>query len=222
MDFSLLLAQDAGEKFSWFHILVWPGGGSIGILLWLMSFATLGLIIFEFIMIRRENVLPEMSRQQIQQLFEQKQYREAIDYTGDNPDFLSYVVHAALTEAPHGYTAMERAMEEAGEERTTQLLRKIEWLNLIGNIAPMFGLLGTVWGMINAFFDIAAAGSTPKPADLAESIGIALVTTMLGLVVAIPSLAIYSVLRSRIDALTSEAMMASQNLVATFRPGKKG
>ncbi len=206
---------------NYFQILVWPGGGVIGILLWLMSIGTLAIIIEHFISIRRANLLPEMTRMQVQEMFEAKQYREAIELTGAQPDFLSYVIHAALAEAPHGYASMERAIEEASEERTTKLLRKIEWLNLIGNISPMFGLFGTVWGMINAFFEIVKAGGIPDPGDLAESIGIALVTTLLGLAVAIPALAVYTVMRNRIDAMSSEAVMTAEELVATFRPAAR-
>ncbi len=209
------------EGINYFKVLVWPGGGMIGIVLWLLSIVTLAVIVEHFITIRRTNILPPLVVEQIRSLFENKQYREAIDATAANPDFLSYVVHAGLTEAPHGYASMERAIEEAAEERSTKLLRKIEWLNLIGNIGPMMGLLGTVWGMINAFFQIVATGGTPKPGDLAGDIGIALVTTLLGLSVAIPSLAVYAVMRNRIDALTSEAMVISQELISTFRPGKK-
>jgi biopolymer transport protein ExbB len=154
-------------------------------------------------------------------MFDNRQYREAIDVTSSQSDFLSYVVHAALIEAPHGYGAMERALQEAAEERTSKLLRHIEWLNLIGNIAPMLGLLGTVWGMISAFFDIVEKGGTPQAQDLADSIGMALVTTGLGLAIAIPALAVYALMRNRIDALSSETVVASQELIANFRPAKK-
>ena len=207
---------------NYFEILVWPGGGMIGMLLWLLSILTLAIIVEHFITIRRTNILPPVITEQIRSMFDAKQYREAIDVTAAQPDFLSYVIHAALTEAPHGYASMERAMEEASEERTTKLLRKIEWLNLIGNIGPMLGLLGTVWGMIQAFFKIVQTGGTPKPDKLAGAIGIALVTTLLGLSVSIPALAVYAFMRNRIDALSSEAMMVSQELISTFRPtGKK-
>ncbi|MFP4052768.1 MAG: MotA/TolQ/ExbB proton channel family protein [Phycisphaerae bacterium] len=207
---------------NYFEILVWPGGGFIGMLLWLLSILTVAIIVEHFITIRRTNILPPLVTEQIRSMFDAKQYREAIDMTAAQPDFLSYVIHAALTEAPHGYASMERAMEEASEERTTKLLRKIEWLNLIGNIGPMLGLLGTVWGMIQAFFKIVQEGGTPKPDKLAGAIGIALVTTLLGLSVSIPALAVYAFMRNRIDALSSEAMMISQELISTFRPtGKK-
>ncbi len=194
--------------------------GAIGWLLWFLSFVTVALIVQYLITIRRGNILPNIMREQIQGMFENRQYREVIDLTETEPSFLSYVINGALTEAAHGYPAMERAMEDAAEERTTKLLRSIEWLNLLGNIGPMLGLLGTVWGMIRAFFTMVQTGDT-NPAKLADSIGIALVTTLLGLGVAIPSLTIFSIMRNKIDSLTSEAMVVCQELVSSFRPSAK-
>ncbi|HUT61681.1 MAG TPA: MotA/TolQ/ExbB proton channel family protein [Phycisphaerae bacterium] len=208
----------AGKTYFEIFIL---GGSYIGGLIILLSVVMVALAIQYFIQIRRTNVMPDLIRQQIQQLFDNKQYREAIELTAVQPDLLSYVVHAALAEAPHGYPAMERAMEESSEERTAKMLRQVEWMNLIGNVGPMMGLLGTVFGMILAFFKIVEAGGMPKPAALAESIGIALVTTMQGLVVAIPALAVYAAMRNRIDALSSETMKVAQDLVSAFRPAKK-
>jgi biopolymer transport protein ExbB len=131
------------------------------------------------------------------------------------------VVHAALSEAAHGYASMERAMEEAAEEKSSGMQRKIEWVNLLGNVSPMLGLLGTVWGMILAFMEIVAAKGIPPPDKLAYSIGIALVTTLLGLVVAIPALAVFAILRNRIDALSNQVVMQAQELISTFRPAPK-
>ena len=205
---------------SYFKIIV-MGGEAIGYIIWAISIVTVALIVKYAIAIRRTTILPPLVYEEIQGLFEEKQYRDAIDRTAEDPSFTCYVIHAALSEAGHGYGAMERAMEEASEERTTNMLRGLEWLNLIGNIGPMLGLLGTVWGMINVFFDIVAAGGMPKPADLAGGIGVALVTTLLGLSVAIPALSAYAILRNRVDALTSEAMVASQDLISGFRPGKQ-
>jgi len=195
--------------------------GPIGWVIWALSIGTLALIIKYFIDIRRTNIIPVDVHAALTEHFEGKQYREAIELTASEPSFLSYILHASLASATHGYPAMERAMEEAAEERTTKMLRQIEWLNLIGNIAPMLGLLGTVWGMILAFFKIVEKGGTPPPGELAEAIGTALVTTLEGLLVAIPALAVYGVLRNRIDSLSSEAMVASEELVSAFRPGAK-
>jgi len=206
---------------NYFEVLIWPGGGMIGMVLWLLSIITAAIIVEQFISIRRKNILPESLRKRIQSLFNGKQYRQAVELTVAEPSYLSYVIHAALTEAHHGYPAMERAMEGAAEERTSKLLRHIEWLNLIGNLSPMLGLLGTVWGMIKAFFAIVQAGGIPEPARLAGAIGIALVTTLLGLAVAIPSLSVYALMRNRIDSLSCEVMAASEELICRFGPGPK-
>ena len=203
---------------NYFQVLVWPGGGLIGIVLWILSVITISIIVEHFISIRRTNIMPPQVRQQVQGLFDSREYRQAIEFTDAEPSFLSCVVNAALSEAPHGYGAMERAMEEAAETRVTRLLRHIEWLNLIGNISPMLGLLGTVWGMIGAFFTIVQAGGIPDPANLAGDIGVALVTTLLGLGVAIPALAVYAIMRNRIDMLSSEAMITAQELITNLRP----
>jgi len=205
---------------NYFEVLVIQGG-AIGWLLWVLSVVTLAIMVQYFISIRRTTILPQEMRDQIQSQFENKQYREAIELTGEDPSFLGYVVHASLAEASNGYASMERALEEAAEERTTSLLRRIEWLNLIGNISPMLGLLGTVWGMINAFFTIVQTGGVPDVGELAGAIGIALVTTLLGLGVAIPALSVYAVMRNRIDALSSEVMVVAEELIAGFRPARK-
>jgi len=214
-----LLAQ--AQQKGYFDMLV-LGGGTIGFIIWGLSVVTVAVIIQFIITIRRGTLIPEIARQQIQSMFDNKQYREAIEMTAAEPSFLSYVVHAAMTEAAHGYGAMERAMEEAAEERTTKLLRRIEWLNLIGNVSPMLGLLGTVWGMVLMFMEIAGSTTMPPVYVLGDKIGIALVTTLLGLAVAIPALAVFSIMRNRIDALSSEAMIISQELISTFRPAAKG
>jgi biopolymer transport protein ExbB len=215
----MMMTNMVAADINYFDVLV-TGGGTIGYVIWVLSIVTVALAIRFFIAIRRANIMPELIQMQVEELFENKDYREAIDVTEVQPDMFSYMLHSALTEAPHGYPAMERAMEEAAEERTTKMLRDIEWLNLIGNIGPMLGLLGTVWGMIGAFFTIVQAGA-PDPAQLAGDIGIALVTTLLGLGVSIPALSIFSIMRNRIDALSSVSMLTCQELISTFRPAAK-
>jgi biopolymer transport protein ExbB len=217
------LAQDetGGQTeisyWNWFIVK----GGAIGWLLLLINFISWGVIIEHFISIRRATLLPETTQQQVQEMIDAKRYKEVIEYTAAEPSMLSYVIHESLTEAGHGYAAMERAMEEASEERTTKLLRKIELLNVIGNVSPMLGLLGTVFGMILVFSRIVQAGGMPDAAELAGGVGVALVTTFWGLVVAIPALAVFAFMRNRVDALSSEAMMRAQEILAAFRPAAK-
>ena len=96
-------------------------------------------------------------------------------------------------------------------------MRRIEYLSVIGNIAPMVGLLGTVTGMIFAFQQVAATRGAAGAGDLAEGIYQALVTTVGGLVVAIPALAIYAVCRNRVDSLVAEVAHQSQHALAPIK-----
>jgi biopolymer transport protein ExbB len=82
----------------------------------------------------------------------------------------------------------------------------------------MIGLFGTVYGMILAFQSIVVAGGNADPVLLAGGISTALTTTFWGLVVAIPALAGYGIIRNKIDELTTEATLTAQELVNQFRP----
>ncbi len=104
---------------------------------------------------------------------------------------------------------------------TTIRLRRIEYLNVLGQVSPMIGLFGTVYGMILAFQAIVAAGGNADPVLLAGGISTALTTTFWGLVVAIPALTGYGIIRNKIDELTTEATMAAEELVNQFRPKAK-
>ncbi len=104
-----------------------------------------------------------------------------------------------------GYAEYRSAVEEAGEDQTGKLYRRTEVLNVIGAIAPMLGLTGTVLGMIEAFTTIASLEGMARPQELAGGIGQALITTLLGLLVAIPTMVAFSYFRNKIDSLVAEA-----------------
>ena len=94
---------------------------------------------------------------------------------------------------------------ESLQEQALALLRRIEWMNIMGNVSPMVGLFGTVLGIIKMFNAMAAVGGQPHPSQLAGGISIALVTTLWGLMIAIPALTIHGVFQNRIEMLASES-----------------
>jgi biopolymer transport protein ExbB len=142
---------------------------------------------------------------------------EADQACRQQPSFLAFVVLNGLSEVDGGWSAVEKAMEDATAEQSARLFRKIEYLSVIGNIAPMVGLLGTVTGMIIAFQQVASTQGTAGAADLAEGIYQALVTTVGGLIVAIPSLGAFAVFRNRLDQLVAEAAYLAQHAVAPLK-----
>lgn len=102
-----------------------------------------------------------------------------------------------------------------------RLEHRLSYIALIGTIAPMVGLLGTVDGMVAAFSLIANSPSTPKPSELAEGISTALITTLVGLVIAIPALGVFNILKNRFARLVLEAGIYSESLMERFEPIKK-
>ncbi len=124
----------------------------------------------------------------------------------------------------HRLQRVDRAHADAvleGIENATQ--RWIQYLNVIATIAPMVGLLGTVSGMIGAFQTI-ALGGMGKPELLAGDIGEALITTATGLVIGIPAMVFYFVLRNRLDARLEEleTWLARRGTAEPSVPGELG
>jgi biopolymer transport protein ExbB len=135
----------------------------------------------------------------------------------DEPSFLSFVMLHGMSEAEEGWPAIEKALEDASAEQAARLFRKIEFLSVIGNLAPMVGLLGTVTGMIIAFQQVAGSQGAAGAGELAEGIYQALVTTVGGLIVAIPSLAAFAFFRNRVDQLVAEASYLAQHACKPLR-----
>ncbi len=188
----------------------------------LLSVGSFGLMGFLWVNNRRINILPEGLVTESRRLLKARKYRELLGLVQHDESFFSRILSSALRDASHGYGAMARALEQAGEEFTSRRLRQIELLNVIGNVSPMIGLFGTVYGMILTFQGIVTSGGRPDPVELAGGIGTALTTTFWGLVVAIPSLAAYAIIRNNIDAMTSEASLVAGDIVNQFRPTPNG
>lgn len=110
---------------------------------------------------------------------------------------------------------VEQAIIDGGERQVGRLRRHLRVLNTVATISPLMGLLGTVWGMILCFNEIATrpAAMGGKTDDLAAGIGMALVATAGGLCVAIPALILYMYLAGRVDSLVIEMDYVSQKLV---------
>lgn len=122
----------------------------------------------------------------------------------------------------HGDVSQELRDEIVGREASEQITileRRINWLSVIGTLAPMIGLLGTVCGLVDAFHAIEQAGGQVQPSDLASGIWTALLTTVFGLTVALPTLAIYHFLDNRIAALTLQMSWVSSRLNEWYAKG---
>lgn len=191
-------------------------GGPVGYVIIFLSLATVALVVEHLLSIRRGSLMPAGLVEDLQRLIPARQYAQAMERCQRSSSFLGFIIAAGLQETPLGYGAVEKAMEDASIEQTARLMRKIDYLSLIGAVAPMLGLLGTVWGMIQAFAEFAEKAN-PLPADFAPSISEALVTTLFGLLVAIPASAAYVWFRNRIDEFVAESAILATHLTSPLK-----
>jgi len=200
--------------------LIYKSGG-VGYFIIFLSFVGLALVIEHAVTIRREKLLPHYFVVEIEDLFENEQYEEALHLCESEDNLLSRVVGAGLSKIDVGWDAMQESMAEAAEESAIGLNQKISYISLIGAIAPMFGLLGTVQGMVMSFAQIEALGSAATASKLAGGIYIALLTTVEGLLVAIPMMAAYHYFRNKVMRLDLDAGVIAGDLMRRFRPTQK-
>jgi biopolymer transport protein ExbB len=193
-------------------------GSAVTWLLLLMSMFGIGLIVHLSLANRRSTVLPDDLVKNIRSNIKKKKFQTAIDLASRDDSYVGRILVAAFREAKFGFPAMMRALEQTADELATKRLRRIELLNVIGQVSPMIGLFGTVYGMILAFGAIVAAGGSADPVALAGGIGTALTTTFWGLIVAIPALSGYAIIRNKIDEITVEATIEAEEIVNSFRP----
>lgn len=182
----------------------------------LLSIALVTLIVMNIIAVRRDNVCPPDLIEGVEQHFAEGNPQAAVELLRTDESFLGQIVSAGLSRLDRGHPAAIEAMQEVGEEEVMKMEHSLGYIALIGNISPMVGLLGTVDGMVAAFRTIAISGSTPNAADLANNISLALVTTLAGLIIAIPAISICNVLKNRVQRLTLQIGIQSEEILEKF------
>ena len=193
------------------------GSGPIGMAIILLSVVALAVIIENFVSLKRDKLAPPELIDEIQALFDEDQYQEAMELCENEPNYFTRVCGAGIAKIGHSFGTIEKSLEEMGDEESIKLHQKIGWLSLIANVAPMMGLLGTVSGMVKAFNEIASSGGQASPAELADGISQALLTTMFGLIVAIPVTAAFAFLRNRMVKTIIELGAIIEDLFERFR-----
>jgi len=142
-------------------------------------------------------------------------YHGAYAWAQANPGILANVIHAGLKHSPGGKQGSEDAMASAIIGENAAFQSKIAYLSVIGVIAPMIGLTGTVIGMIQAFAAMGASGAA-DPSKLSAAIGHVLYATAAGLVVAIPAFVCYYLLRNRVGHSIHALSDAANDLFRKF------
>lgn len=209
--------QMAARKQESFLAWMIRASGIFGFLIMLVSFIMVALIVMDVLQLRRDNYLPAAFIEQFERLLTEKNYQAAYEAAKGNDSFIGKVLAAGMARLNRGYDDAIQGMAEVGEEETMAMDHSIGYLALVGSVAPMLGLLGTVQGMVLSFQVIATSTTSPKPYELADGIATALFTTLEGLAVAIPAIISFSLFKNRLAKFTMEAGFVSEELMRRFQ-----
>jgi biopolymer transport protein ExbB len=191
--------------------------GIFGFLIMLVSFAMVAIIMMIGLQLRRDLFLPPAFIEEFEQQLQAKNYQAAFESAKGSDSFIGRLLAAGMGRLTRGYDEAVEQMQQVGEDETMAMEHKIGYLALIGSIAPMLGLLGTVQGMVLSFQVIANSTTSPKPSELADGIATALFTTLEGLVVAIPAIIFYSLYKNRLARFLMECGFVAENLMKNFQ-----
>jgi len=179
-------------------------GGPVMIPLAIGSILALAMAIERSIFLRRERIIPEGFLETLKERWGDKGDEEAsLAYCDEVGGAVGHIFKSGILSMEEGPAVVEKSIEDAGCREANILKRSLRGLSVIASVSPLLGLLGTVYGMIEAFQDATAVGMG-KSDVLAKGIYEALVTTATGLTIAIPVLLVYQVLSTKADKIIDE------------------
>ena len=189
------------------------GGGWIMIPILLCSLLSVSVIFERFFSLRRASVDARDFMDTIRGVLNRGQVREALFLCDQQEGFLPFFLKAGIRKHDRPREEIREAVQDAGMLVIPTLERYLSVLSTVANVAPLLGLLGTVLGMVQAFVVIQQQAGVVSPGDLAGGIGTALLTTVWGLIVAIPTLVAYNYFVTRVDHMVWEMEILSAELL---------
>lgn len=217
-----ILAQAAGDGM--FDIVeVFKSCPIIYTILILMSIAATAVWLYSLATLRLSDMMPSDFLKKIRDFFAEQRYEAALSACEQENSFVAQIIAAGIASRQHGPQLMVDAMRSEARRASNSLWQRVSLLNEIAVVAPMLGLLGTVVGLFFAFYN---SGRTSESiASIFDGLGIAVGTTVVGLVVSILAMIFYTTLKFRVVQLMSTIeteSLALVNLVDTPRSNGGG
>lgn len=199
--------------------MIWNGGP---VLVVIIGLSVIGGVLAFYLLLTvtpSREVPAQFVKRALVQLRE-KDFRGAYQMCDGRDELIAKVLRAGLKMHGHDRYVIQEAMESEGERGSAELWQRISYLNNIGVIAPLLGLLGTVWGMIGAFSALAFNDSETKSLVMAYNVAQAMITTAAGLIIAIPALLLYYYLRGRVVRIVSDVEAQATEFVELLAGGR--
>jgi biopolymer transport protein ExbB len=196
------------EHFDWIHAM---RTSPVMLIILGCSIVTFGFAIERLIFFARRGSRPDALLAQALLRARNGQAREAATALATSPHPSGAVAAQVLENAHRPVDVIEEKIQIALSEQRLLFERNLGVLGTMGNTAPLIGLLGTVWGIMRAFHDLASTGSA-GPSVVAAGIAEALFTTAAGLLVAVPAVMLYNHFTRRTSVLLTEAENQARSL----------
>lgn len=218
-----LAAQEGGAAEGGPHkktlLELFEATGFVGWLMVATSVIGTTLTLQYVVSITREKLAPTELAEELEALMSEGNYDEAIELCDSDGGYLATIVGDGLRLRHAGYEHMIGALEQAAAEEAFKVNAKISYLSLLGNVAPLLGLLGTVTGMISSFQTIESM-KAPTPGDLAKGVYESLVNTTMGLFIAIIFLTAYFFFKNKVTKLTLSINLQAVDLLKHMATAK--
>jgi biopolymer transport protein ExbB len=203
-------------------MMIVKSSGVFGILDWLGLLACMLLGIYFivdcFILVRVRRVMPPQLLQNVTDAMTQGDVLKALALCKEEPGPMANILTAGFSHVEEGFDVIQEAIGIAADFESELLMQRIQYLTLVAALSPMLGLLGTVQGMIYAFFNLAIMGSgAAQTGVLALNIGQALYTTAAGLCITIPVMSVYHVLRNQANKIILRMQAITMDLIKDLR-----
>ncbi len=182
----------------------------------LCSVFSLAIILERLFFYFRNRINVQVVLSRIIDLVRRNKITEAIDLCEKSPFYATNILKSGLSRYEESKDVIREAMENASLYEIPKLEKNLNFLSTIAQVAPLLGLLGTVVGMVQCFHTIAQKTQTVgmvNPSDLADGIWTALITTVAGLCVAIPSYIMYNFFIHKVNLSTLESERAATELL---------
>lgn len=176
------------------------------------------LCVFNFMNLTKAKYCPDDLKMALMDHMVNVRVRSAIELASSHPSYLGRLVAYsfpnidAMQPEDLGRDKVEDAMADFVNNENRKSMVSLNYISLCAQTSPMLGLLGTVLGMVGCFGTLAASGSA-DPSQLAGDISVALLTTLWGLINAIPCIAMFYFFKNRLSALTAESIRAVEDMI---------
>ena len=210
-------APAGGSGPGFFHVII--SSGPLGVILWLALFGSGGAGVYVIvdcaITVRGKRIMPQILIDNVTDAMAEGDVLKALQCCENEPGPMANILIAGFSHVEEGFDVIQESITTAADLETERIMQKLTWLSVVGNLAPMLGLLGTVQGMIAAFATLGQGAVDVN--ELAGNISQALYTTAGGLTIAVPCVAVFYAFRNNANTIILKMEAMTMELIKDLR-----